>query len=122
MFGQRENETEEDIRRSIARQRVKTVVLGTLIVIAVSFGATCLFTYSRYGVTPLDGLFGGSKEKVSPVAGKLAYDKGTKFFLGVIKGEGYSQRRGQVYYIDQGGGAIIEVSKSIIEVREPGQK
>ena len=121
MIAHPESERDSDREPSPAWRRIKTVVLGTVVVIVVSFALTCVFTYTQYGVTPLDGLF-PRKKAASPAAGKLAYDKGTKYYIGIIKGEGYSQRQGKVYYIEQAGGSMIEVSKNVIEVREPKQE
>ncbi len=61
------------------------------------------------------------KEKKSPMAGKLAFDKGTRYYIGVIRDEGHTSRRGNVYYIEQAGGNMIEVSKENVEVRDPGR-
>jgi hypothetical protein len=41
-------------------------------------------------------------------------------YIGIIRGEGHSARLGDVYYIEQAGGSLIEVSKKNVEVREPG--
>jgi hypothetical protein len=39
--------------------------------------------------------------------------------VGIIRDEGTSPRKGKVYYIEQAGGSMIEVSKDLIVVREP---
>lgn len=59
------------------------------------------------------------KEPKSPMAGKLAFDKGTKYYIGIIRAEGHSQRQGNVYYIEQAGGTMIEVARVNVEVRDP---
>jgi len=63
--------------------------------------------------------FFAKKETKSPVTGKLAFDKGTKYYIGVIKNEGHTARLGDVYYVEQAGGGTIEVSKANVEVRDP---
>jgi hypothetical protein len=102
-------------------QRVKVPVIGSLLALALGFLLVNAFTYVQYGGTLFDSIFEREQEK-SPDAGKLAYDKGTKYYIGIIKGEGNSPRRGKVYYIEQAGGIMIEVSKDKVEVREPEPK
>ena len=79
--------------------------------------AVNLFTYMRYGGTMFDRYL--EKEKKSPMAGKLAFDKGTKFYIGIIRGEGHTAARGNVYFIEQPGGNMIDASKENVEVRDP---
>jgi hypothetical protein len=76
------------------------------------------FMYLQYGGTMFDRFF-EKRETKSPVAGKLAFDKGTKYYIGIIRGEGHTSRLGDVYNIEQAGGRMIEVSKVNVEVREP---
>jgi hypothetical protein len=76
------------------------------------------YTYFQYGGTLFDRFF-EKKEKKSPMAGKLAFNKGTQYYIGIIRGEGHSQKRGNVYYIEQAGGTMIEVPKENVEVRDP---
>jgi len=98
-------------------QRVKVPVIGSFVALALGFLLVNAFTYVQYGGTLFDSMFEREQEK-SPDAGKLAYDKGTKYYIGIIKGEGNSPRRGKVYYIEQAGGIMIEVSKDKVEVRD----
>jgi hypothetical protein len=53
------------------------------------------------------------------MAGKLAFDKGTKYYIGIKRGEGHTARRPNVYFIEQAGGNMIDVSKENVEVRDP---
>jgi hypothetical protein len=98
------------------------VVLGAIIALLAGLLIAYIYTSSRYGGTVLDPLF--KKEKGGgPSAGKHAFDKNSNAFLGVIKSEGYSTRRGaDVYYIERAGGQIIEVPKGLVEVRETGKQ
>jgi hypothetical protein len=89
---------------------VGAAVLGLILVNA--------FMYLQYGGTMFDRFF-SKKEQRSPVAGKLAFDKGTKYYIGVIRREGHTARLGDIYYVEQAGGGIVEVSKANVEVREP---
>ena len=73
--------------------------------------------YLQYGGTMFDRFF-QKKEAKSPAAGKLAFSKGTAYYIGVIRSEGHSSRQGDVYYIEQPGGSLIEVAKTNVEVRD----
>lgn len=110
-------EEENGEERAFSWRRIKIAVVGSLVVILLGVGLVSLYTYSQYGGTPFDSWFGRKAPK-SPDEGKLAYTKGTDFFIGVIRGEGVTTRRISVYYIEQAGGQMIEVSKEKIEVRE----
>jgi hypothetical protein len=105
--------------RLFSWRRVRRLLVGSAVVVLAGAMLISLVTYYRYGGTPFDNLLGRKKEE-NPDKGKLAFDKGTKFYIGIIKGEGYSQRRGKVYYIEQAGGGVIEIAKERVEVREPG--
>ena len=94
------------------------MLAGTALAIVVGLVAVNLFTYFQYGGTMFDRYF-ENKESKSPMAGKLAFDKGTKYYIGVIRGEGHTARRGNVYFIEQAGGNMIDVSKENVEVRDP---
>ena len=94
------------------------MIIGTVVVAAGGLLAVNTYMYLQYGGTMFDRFF-EKKEKKSAFAGKLAFDKGTKYYIGVIRGEGHSSRRGNVYYIEQAGGMMIEVSRENVEVREP---
>ena len=115
MFNARESDATEE--RLFSGRRIRILVLGMIAAIVIGLVIANTFTYFQYGGTMFDRYF--KKEKKSPAAGKFAYDKGTKFYIGIIRGEGKSQRKGNVYYIEQAGGTMIEVSKELIEVREP---
>ncbi|HWP44816.1 MAG TPA: hypothetical protein VNO14_16340 [Blastocatellia bacterium] len=99
-------------------QRIKVPIIGSILVLILGFILVNIFTYVQYGGTLLDSMF-EREQSASPDAGKFAYDKGTKYYIGIIRGEGNSPGKGKVYYIEQPGGVIIDVSKSRIEVREP---
>lgn len=100
-------------------KRLRTVVIGAVIALLAGLLIAYIYTSSRYGGTALDPLFKKESEG-SPSAGKHAFDRNSNAFLGVIKSEGYSTRRGRdVYYIERAGGQLIEVPKTLVEVREP---
>ena len=102
-------------------RRVKITLVGALIALVAGVAVSFIYTSVRYGGSPLDNLFG--KKRGSPVAGKLAYDKNTHLFIGIIKSEGYSTRRAtQVYYIERAGGELIELPKSLVEARDRPQQ
>jgi hypothetical protein len=117
MFDEYEDETG---KRGELWRRVRTVVIGSVVALLAGSFIVSLYTYFQYGGTPFDSLL-GRREKQSPAIGKLAFDK-TNSYLGVIRGEGYSQRRGKVYYIEQAGGQMIERAIVDIEVREPKKR
>jgi hypothetical protein len=94
------------------------LIIGAVLAIVAGLIAVNLFTYLQYGGTMFDRYF-EKKEKKSPMAGKLAFDKGTKYYIGIIRGEGHTSRQGDVYYIEQAGGSMIEVSRENVEVRDP---
>lgn|SRR5574342_686600 len=116
MFDQTDHDPGDE--RWLSGRRVRTLLLGALGALVLGFLLVNLYTYVQYGGTMFDR-FSEKKETKSPMAGKLAFDKGTKYYIGVIRGEGHSPRRGAVYYIEQAGGSLIEVSKDNIEVRDP---
>jgi len=104
--------------RLFSWRRIRTVILGTAIAAIAGLVLVNAFTYLQYGGTMFDRYF-EKKAKKSPMAGKLAFDKGTKFYIGVIRSEGHTSKRGNVYLIEQAGGTMLEVSKENVEVREP---
>ena len=110
-------EEDESNERLFSRRRIRTLIIGTALAIVAGLVAVNIFTYLQYGGTMFDRYF-EQKEK-SPMAGKLAFDKGTKYYIGIIRGEGHTSRRGDVYYIEQAGGRMIDVSKKNVEVRDP---
>ena len=118
MFNQTGGSTNKEPDPDSLWQRIKVPVIGSLLALALGFVLVNVFTYVQYGGTLFDSML-GREEKVSPDVGKFAYDKGTKYYIGIIKGEGNSPRRGKVYYIEQAGGVLIEVAKDRVEVREP---
>jgi len=101
-----------------SKRRVRNMIVGSVVAVVLGVALANLYTYTQYGGTIFDGLLKREKPQ-SPMAGKFAYAKGTGYYLGVIKGEGKSPRRGEVYYIEQAGGVLIEVAKDRVEVREP---
>ena len=112
---QKEGSGEE---RLFSWRRIRTMIVGTVLAAVVGLALVNLYMYVQYGGTMFDRYF-KKKGAKSPMAGKLAFDKGTKYYIGVIRDEGKSPRRGEVYYIEQAGGSMIEVSKDNIEVRDP---
>jgi hypothetical protein len=104
-----------------SRRRIKIMLIGAILAMVLGLALANLYTYTQYGGTMFDSFFGGDK-KQSPAAGKFAYAKGTGDYLGIIKGEGNSPRRGAVYYIEQAGGQMMEASKDKVEVREPAKE
>lgn len=116
MFNQPEDGTDDE--RLLSPRRLRKLLLGTAAAVVLGLVLVNSYTYLQYGGTMFDRFF-ENKENKSAMAGKLAFDKGTKYYIGVIRGEGRSPRRGPVYYVEQAGGSLIEVSKENVEVREP---
>jgi hypothetical protein len=100
-----------------SRRRIATLTIGTVVAIVLGLVAVNTFMYFQYGGTMFDR-FLQKKEAKSPAAGKLAFSKGTGYYIGVIRSEGHSSRQGDVYYIEQPGGSLIEVAKANVEVRD----
>jgi hypothetical protein len=119
MFDGYDKESAKGSERLFSLRRIMKLLIGSVAALLVGAMIVSLITYSRYGGTPFDRLIGREKNE-NPHQGKLAFDKGTKFYIGIIKSEGYSQRRGNVYYIEQPGGSLVEIAKERVEVREPG--
>lgn len=119
MFDGYDSQGEEREEKLFSWRRIRTIIIGSIVVLVVGAVLVSLVTYSRYGGTPFDSLVGRKKDE-NPDKGKLAFDKGTKYYIGIIRSEGYSQRRGKVYYIEQAGGGLTEIAKERVEVREPG--
>jgi hypothetical protein len=105
--------------RLLTWSRMRTIIVGSVAVIVIGALAVSLYTYTQYGGTPFDRFIGREKE-VNPAIGKRAFDKYLNTYIGVIKGEGKNVRRGEVYYIEQAGGQMIEVAKERVETREQG--
>ena len=116
MFNLKEDSSGDE--RLFSWRRIRTLIFGTAIAIAAGLVLVNSYMYFQYGGTMFDRFF-EKKENKSAAAGKLAFDKRTKYYIGIIKGEGHTTRRGNVYYIEQAGGNMIEVSKENVEVREP---
>lgn len=114
-----EKETDAAEERLFSWRRIRISLVGILVAMVIGLIAVNLYTYFQYGGTMLDPYLEKEPQK-SPAAGKLAFDKGTKFYIGVIRGEGHTPRNGDVYFIEQAGGNVIDVSKRNVEVREPG--
>jgi|SRR5215471_197200 len=117
MFGNIDND--QGVERVFSLRRIRNLIIGVAIAGVLGFLAVNLFTYFQYGGTFFDRYF--EKKEQSAVAGKLAFDKNTKFYIGVIRGEGRSSKLGNVYYIEQAGGNWVEVSRENVEVRDPGK-
>lgn len=116
MFNRQQDDLGEE--RLFSWRRIRTLIIGAVFAIVAGLVAVNTFTYLQYGGTMFDRYF-EKEEKKSPMAGKLAFDKGTKYYIGVIRGEGHTARRGNVYFIEQAGGNMIDVSKESVEVRDP---
>jgi hypothetical protein len=116
MFNLKEDGSDHD--RLFSWRRIRTLIFGTAVAVVVGLVLVNSYMYFQYGGTMLDR-FSEKKDKRSAVAGKLAFDKGTKYYIGVIRGEGHTSKRGNVYYVEQAGGTMIEVSKENVEVRDP---
>lgn len=114
--GSREGNIDDE--RLFSGRRIRNLVFGVVIVVIGGLVAVNAFMYLQYGGTMFDRYF-QKKEPKSPMAGKLAFDKGTKYYIGIIRAEGHSQRQGNVYYIEQAGGTMIEVARVNVEVRDP---
>src|SRR5713226_2780357 len=104
--------------RFFSWRRTRVMLIGTLAAVVLGLVLVNSFMYLQYGGTMFDRFFAKKLQK-SPAAGKLAFDKGTKYYIGIIRGEGHSSRLGDVYYVEQAGGLMIEVSKEIVEIRNP---
>jgi hypothetical protein len=116
MFNLKDDESNSE--RLFSWRRIRTLILGAVTAVVIGLLLVNTYTYLQYGGTMFDRFF-EKKDQKSPMAGKLAFDKGTKYYLGIIRGEGRSPRRGNVYFIEQAGGTMIEVTKENIEVRDP---
>ena len=97
-------------------RRIKILLVGSLVAIVVGLLLVNTYTYFQYGGTMFDRYL--KSEKKSPHVGKFAYAKGTGDYVGIIKGEGVSPRRGTVYFIEQAGGQMMEVPKDRVEVSD----
>lgn len=104
-----------------SRRRIKIMLIGAVLAMVFGLALANLYTYTQYGGTMFDSYF-AKDEKPSPAVGKFAYAKGTGNYIGIIKGEGTSAKRGAVYYIEQAGGQMMEAAKDKVEVREPGKE
>jgi hypothetical protein len=116
MFNPNEEASGEE--RLFSWRRVRTMIIGTVLAAVAGLILVNSYMYIQYGGTMFDRYF-EKKAKKSPMAGKLAFDKATKYYIGVIRDEGHSPRRGDVYYVEQAGGSMIEVPKENVEVRDP---
>jgi hypothetical protein len=125
MAGPDENETEPEALgegRLFSWKRIKTIVIGSVVALVVGVGAVFVYTSIQYGGTPLDRFF-KRKQPAPPMAGWLAYEKDSDRFIGVIRSEGFSNKRGvDVYYIERPGGQLIEFPKSLVSARAPEKK
>ena len=112
------NEEDSKDGRLFSWRRIRTMLIGAVLAAVIGLVLVNSYMYLQYGGTMFDRYF-EKKDKKSPMAGKLAFDKGTKYYIGVIRDEGHSRRRGNVYYVEQAGGSMIEVPKENVEVRDP---
>ncbi|HEY6329836.1 MAG TPA: hypothetical protein VI756_10910 [Blastocatellia bacterium] len=107
--------------RAFSARRIRNLVIGAIAALIAGLIVAFAYTSIEYGGSPLDRLFGS--KKVNPDIGKLAYDKNTHYFIGVIKSEGYSVKRSApVYYIERAGGETIEYPKALVDVRARGEQ
>jgi len=116
IFDPKEEETREASLFSL--RRIRTLIVGAVCAAILGLLLVNAFMYLQYGGTMFDRFF-VKEETKSPAAGKLAFDKGTKYYIGIIKREGHTARLGDVYYVEQVGGGVIEISKANVEVRDP---
>jgi hypothetical protein len=112
------NKERSDEERLFSWRRIRTMMIGAFLAGVAGLILVNAYIYFQYGETMFDRYF-EKKEKRSPMAGKLAFDKATKYYIGVIRDEGHSSRRGNIYYVEQAGGSMIEVSRENVEVRDP---
>jgi hypothetical protein len=113
------SETEQQVEKALVKQRIKTVIIGSIVAIILGLVVVNTYTYFQYGGTMFDRFFEGKEQETnSPDAGKFAYGKSTGDYMGIIRGEKKSPGRGQLYLIEQPGGQLMEISKERIEVRE----
>ena len=103
--------------RLLSWRRIRTIIIGSVAVVVMGVLAVSLYTYTQYGGTPFDRFF-EREQKVNPAIGKRAFDKHLNTYYGIIRGEGKNVGRGEVYYIEQAGGQMIEVKKERVETRE----
>ena len=96
--------------------RLRTLLVGSLVAFVAGLLIVNTYTYYQYGGTMFDRYL--KAEKKSPNIGKFAYAIGTGDYVGIIKGEGTSPRRGAVFYIEQAGGQMLEAAKARIEVSD----
>jgi hypothetical protein len=116
MFNSTENE--EQVEKALRKQRIKTVIIGSIFAVVLGLVIVNTYTYFQYGGTMFDRFFGEKEpDTKSPDTGKFAYGKGTGDYMGIIRGERKSSGR-QVYLIEQPGGQLMEVSKERIEPRD----
>ncbi|HYP26221.1 MAG TPA: hypothetical protein VE262_05850 [Blastocatellia bacterium] len=117
MFNPDSKEDAAGEERLLSWRRIRTVIAGSVAVVLIGVLAVSLYTHTQYGGTPFDRFF-KREEKANPAIGKRAFDKYLNTYIGVIRGEGKHVRRGEVYYIEQAGGQMIEVKKERVETRE----
>jgi hypothetical protein len=107
--------------RFFSLRRLRNILIGAIVAVIAGVLISFVYTSIEYGGSPLDRILGSKKPE--PATGKLAYDKNTHYFVGVIKSEGYSVKKGtQVYYIERAGGELIDVAKSLVDVRARGDQ
>ncbi|HUK91703.1 MAG TPA: hypothetical protein VLZ81_14970 [Blastocatellia bacterium] len=107
--------------RFLSARRIRNIIIGAVVALILGVLISFAYTSIEYGGSPLDSIFGS--KKVNPAIGKLAYDKNTHYFIGVIKSEGYSVKRAApVFYIERAGGGLIEYPKDVVEIRAPQQQ
>ncbi|MGH9762734.1 MAG: hypothetical protein ACREDR_17660 [Blastocatellia bacterium] len=116
---EQDSEHPDNGSRVFTRRRLAIIVAGVIIAIIAGLMMSYVYTSLDYGGGKNDVLSG---KKPSPASGKTGYDKQTHLFLGIIKSEGYSARKGgEVYYIERPGGQLIEVRKELIDLHDPGK-
>ncbi len=111
-------ESDEQVEKALLKQRIKTIILGSIIALVLGLVVVNTYTYFQYGGTMFDRFTGSQEQDTkSPDAGKFAYGKNTGDYMGIIRGERKSAGRA-VYLIEQPGGQLMEVSKERIEPRD----
>jgi len=113
--------TDESDERFLSWRRVRNVIIGCIVALILGLLVSFAYTSLEYGGSPLDRILGSKKP--DPAIGKLAYDKNTHYFIGVIKSAGHSVKRGtDVYYVERAGGEMIEMPKNLVDVRARGEQ
>src|ERR1044071_6763542 len=95
------SESEEQVKKALLRQRIKTVIIGSILALVLGLVVVNTYTYFQYGGTMFDrSPKSEAQDTRSPDAGRFAYGKNTGDYMGIIRGERKSGGR-MVYLIEQ---------------------